>query len=87
MQVDNMARKLRTQITPILGTTILDEGFFDLYSTISSAVVSDIIRNKEMREITLISISEDPVRADTFLAAYQVRPYFSAAKGDVTIYI
>jgi len=87
VQVDNMARKLRTQISPILGTTILDEGFFDLYSTISSAVISDIIRNKEMREITLISISEDPVRADTFLASYQVRPYFSAAKGDVTIFI
>lgn len=87
VQIDNFARKLRRQITPILGTTLLDEGFFDLFSTISAAVVSDVLRNKEIREIKLTSLSEDPLRADTFLANYEARPYFSAAKGDVTIYI
>jgi len=87
VQIDNFARKLRRQVTPILGTTLLDEGFFDLFSTISAAVVSDVLRNKEIREIKLTSLSEDPLRADTFLANYEARPYFSAAKGDVTIYI
>jgi len=87
VQIDNFARKLRRQISPILGTTLLDEGFFDMFSAMSASVISDTLRNKEIREITLVSISEDPVRADTFLAEYQARPYFSAAKGDVTIYI
>jgi len=87
MQVDNFARKLRKQVTPVLGSTILDEAFFDLFSTISSAVVTQVLRNKEIRELSLSSLTEDPTRADTFLATYQGRPYFSNAKGDITIYI
>lgn len=87
VQIDNFARKLRRQVVPILGSTVLDENFFDLFSTISSAVVTDVLSNREMRELDLVSMEEDPNRADTFLANYNARPFFSAAKGDVTIFI
>jgi hypothetical protein len=86
-QVDNLARRLRKQISPIIGSTILDRSFFDLFSVLSGAVIKDVISNKEMREIVLVSVTEDPVRADTFLVSYQVRPYYTAAHADITIYI
>lgn len=87
VQLDNFARKLRRQVAPILGSTILDEAFFDLFSMISQAVVTGVLTNREIRELELVSITEDPDRADTFLASYSAKPFFSAAKGDVTIYI
>lgn len=86
-QVDNLARRLRKQISPIIGSTILDRSFFDLFSVLSGATIKDVIANKEMREIVLVSVTEDPVRADTFLVSYQVRPYYTAAHADITIYI
>lgn len=86
-QVDNLARRLRRQIAPIIGSTILDKPFFDLFGILSGAVIQDVIANKEMREVVLVSLEEDPVRADTFLVSYQVTPYYTAAHADITIYI
>ena len=51
------------------------------------AVVDRVKADKEMRTIELIEVREDPDRADTFLASYSVRPYYSAAHIDITIYI
>ena len=87
VQVDSFARKLRQQFKSINGSTILDEAFFDLFSVNSMAVVDRVKADKEMRTIELIEVREDPDRADTFLASYSVRPYYSAAHIDITIYI
>jgi len=87
VQVDSFARKLRQQFKSINGSTILDEAFFDLFSVNSQAVVARVKDDKEMRSIELIEVREDPDRADTFLASYTVRPYYSAAHIDITIYI
>lgn len=86
-QIDNFARKLRRQITPMLGSTLLDESFFDLFSTVQSAVVKDVIDNRELRFVELIEVREDDTRADRFFASYNVRPFFAANNGDITIFI
>lgn len=85
MQVDSFARRLRRAISPVLGSTVLDQAFFDLYSTLASSVMTDVIRRKEMREIKFVSIAEDPDRADTFVSKFLVRPFLSAAHGDIEI--
>ena len=87
VQIDNLARRLRAQISPIIGSTVLDKAFFDLFSLLSGAIVQNIVNNREMREIVLVSLSEDPSRADTFLVSYQVKPYYTASHADITIYI
>lgn len=86
-QLDNLARQLRAQIKPLLGPYILDEGFFTLLSAQQGAVVKQILDNKEMKTINLRAIEEDAVNPDTFKLSYQVEPYFSAARGEITIYI
>jgi Holliday junction resolvasome RuvABC endonuclease subunit len=88
IQIDSFARKLRRQIKPLLGSTILDEAFFDMFSVQQQAVIYDTVEvQKELRSAKLLEVKESPTRADTFLASYQVSPYFSAANGDITIYI
>lgn len=87
VQLDNFARRLRRAITPILGTVVLDDNFFDMFSAQQEAVRASVLSNKEIRNIKLISLREDPNQADTFLAEYEADPYFSAAQGDITIYI
>jgi hypothetical protein len=84
-QFDNFARKLRKQVRPTLGTVVLDESFFDLFSTIQSAVVTDVLRKKEMRKLALVELKEDPARADSFLATYEGTPFYSAAGGEVFV--
>lgn len=86
-QLDNFARQLRAQIKPLLGPYILDEGFFTLLSAQQGAVVKSILDNKEMKTIKLNNIEEDAVNPDTFRMIYTVEPYFSAARGEITIYI
>ena len=86
-QIDSFARKLRSQLKPMLGPIVIDEPFFDLISTHIQAVKDDVIENKEMREIVFLSIEEDPNQADQFLAKFRVTPFISGAKGIVTIYI
>mgnify|MGYP000076608218 CR=1 FL=1 len=88
VQIDNFARRLRKQVVPILGSAKLDENFFDMFSAISSSVVNKVRDiDKDIRELDLVEIREDPDRADTFLASYTARPFFSAAQGDITIFI
>ena len=86
-QIDNFARKLRRQITPMLGSTVLDEAFFDMFSTVQAAVVKDVVDNRELRAADLIEVREDETRADRFIASYNVRLYYPANQGDITIYI
>jgi hypothetical protein len=86
-QIDSFARKLRTQLKPLLGPIVIDEPFFDLISTNIQAVKDDVLQEKEMREIVFLSIEEDPNQADQFLAKFRVKPFISGAKGIITIYI
>lgn len=87
VQVDNFARLLRQQITPILGSTVLDESFFDLYSMTQAGVIKTVIDAKSLKSAKLLEIREDPDRPDTFLASYNVGVFVSAANGDITIFI
>jgi hypothetical protein len=86
-QIDYFARRLRRQLTPLLGPYILDEGFFTILSAQQGAVSKDILDNKQMKSIKLIGIEEDSVNPDTFRLSYVVEPYFSSARGEITIYI
>ena len=86
-QVDNFARLLRRQLRPLVGPYILDEAFFTLISTQQQAVVNLLLANKEMKTIKLNGISEDPDVADTFRMDYTVQPYYSGARGEITIYV
>lgn len=85
-QIDSFVRRLRTQLTPLLGPEILDQRFFDLISAVSQAVVTRALNEKELKTIKLLEITESPDTADTFLMKYEVTPYFSGARGIVTIY-
>lgn len=88
VQVDNFARLLRAQITPILGSNVLDETFFDLYSMTQAGVINQTVMiDKSLKSARLIEIKEDPARADTFLASYNVGVFVSAANGDIVIFI
>ncbi len=86
-QIDNFARQLRAQIRPLLGPYTLDEAFFTLLSAQQSAVCKNILDNREMKTIQLDGISTDTLNPDTFLMNYTVQPFFSAARGEITIYI
>jgi len=86
-QIDNFARKLRTQLKPLLGPYILDEGFFTLLSAQQGAVAKELLDRREMRSIQLTNMEESETVPDTFLLTYTVEPYFSAARGEITIYI
>jgi hypothetical protein len=88
VQVDSFARKLRVQLQPLLGPFVIDEPFFDLVSNNFEAVRKDVVeQNRELREIVLLGIEEDPDRVDTFIIKCGVTPYISAAEGEVYIYI
>jgi hypothetical protein len=88
VQIDNFARLLRVQITPILGSSVLDESFFALYSMTQAGVFNRVVVvDKSLKSARLIEIKEDPVRADTFLASYNVGVFVSAANGDIVIFI
>jgi len=88
VQVDSFARKLRSQLKPLLGPFVIDEPFFDLVSNNFEAVRKDVVeQNKELRDVVLLSIEEDPDRPDTFIIKCRVTPYVSAAEGEVYIYI
>jgi hypothetical protein len=87
-QVDSFARKLRTQLKPFLGPFVIDEPFFDLVSNNFEAVRKDVKeQNRELRDIVLLGIEEDPDRPDTFIIRCRVTPFISAAEGEVYIYI
>jgi hypothetical protein len=86
-QVDSFSRKLRQVLRPILGAYLIDEGFFNIVSTVQGGVVKDVLDRKEMRTAVLTNISEDPDVPDTFILEYEVTPYFSGARGQVTIFI
>ncbi len=85
-QIDSFARKLRLNLTPLLGPHLMDENFFSMVSTLSQAVVARVLKDRELREIELLGIKESPDSADTFLMDYEVVPYFSGARSIVTIY-
>jgi len=88
VQVDSFARKIRAQLKPLLGPFVLDEPFFDLLSHNFEAVRKDVVeRNLEMKAVKLLSIKEKEDRPDTFVIKTKVWPYFSAAEGEVDIYI
>ncbi len=88
VQVDSFARKLRVQLKPFLGPFVIDEPFFDLVSNNFEAVRKDVVdQNKELRDIILLGIEEDPDRPDTFIIRCRVTPYISAAEGEIYIYI
>jgi hypothetical protein len=86
-QVDSFSRKLRAVLRPILGAYLIDEGFFNIVSTVQGGVVKDVLDRKEMRTAVLTNIAEDPDVPDTFILEYEVTPYFSGARGQVTIFI
>lgn len=86
-QVDSFARKLRSAIRPILGSYVLDEGFFTVISTIAQGVRDSVIDAREMKYIQLTKITEDPDVPDSFLMDFQVTPFLSASRGTITIYI
>jgi hypothetical protein len=86
-QIDNFARLLRRQLRPLVGPYILDEAFFTLISTQQQAVINLLLANKHMKTVKLNSISEDPDVADTFRMNYTVQPFYSGARGDITIYV
>lgn len=85
-QIDSFVRTLRKQLTPLLGPEILDERFFSLVSLSAQAVVSRVLAEKELKSIKLLGIRESTDTADTFLMEYEVEPYFSGARGIVTIF-
>jgi len=85
-QIDSFVRTLRKQLTPLLGPEILDERFFSLVSLSAQAVVSRALAEKELKSIKLLGIRESSDTADTFLMEYEVEPYFSGARGIVTIF-
>jgi hypothetical protein len=86
-QIDNMARQLRAQLKPLLGPFLLDEGFYTVLSAQQAAVTKQLIDDREMKSIDLLSLSDDPDAADSFQLTYQVQPFFSAARGTITIFV
>lgn len=86
-QIDHFARLLRRQLKPLVGPYILDEAFFTLISTQQQAVINLLLANKYMKTIKLNGITEDPDVADTFRMNYTVQPFYSGARGDITIYV
>lgn len=86
-QIDNFARLLRRQLRPLVGPYILDEAFFVIISTQQQAVINAVLGAKHMKAVQLNGISEDPDIADTFRMDYSVQPYYSGARGEITIYI
>jgi len=88
VQIDSFARRLRRQIRPLLGSAVLDEAFFDLFSVNQAAVVDDIVNvRRELRSARLVELRESDTRADAFYASYQVRAYFSASQAEIDIYV
>lgn len=85
-QIDSFVRRLRRNLTPLLGPEILDVRFFDLVSTSAQSVVTRVLNDKELKTIRFLSISEDPESADSFKMDYEVEPFFSGARGLITIY-
>ena len=84
-QIDNFVRRLRAQLLPFLGPEILDQRFFDIISTNAQAVVTQVLRDKELREIQLLEIKPSATAADTFELRYQITPFFSGARGFIEI--
>lgn len=85
-QIDSFTRRLRAQLTPLLGPEILDQRFFDLVSTVAQSAVTRTLNEKQLKSIKLLEISESPDTADTFLMKYEVAPYFSGARGIITLF-
>jgi hypothetical protein len=55
-------------------------------SAISQSVVRRVLSENELKDIKLLRITESPDTPDTFLMEYDVTPFFSGARGIVTIY-
>ena len=85
-QIDSFTRRLRAQLTPLLGPEILDQRFFDLVSTVAQSAVTRTLNEKQLKSIKLLEITESPDTADTFLMKYEVAPYFSGARGIITLF-
>ncbi len=85
-QIDSFTRRLRTQLTPLLGPEILDQRFFDLVSTVAQSAATRTLNEKQLKSIKLLEITESPDTADTFLMKYEVAPYFSGARGIITLF-
>ena len=81
-----LTRRLRAQLTPLLGPEILDQRFFDLVSTVAQSAVTRTLNEKQLKSIKLLEITESPDTADTFLMKYEVAPYFSGARGIITLF-
>lgn len=87
VQVDYFARKLRTQIKPLLGPFNIEEAFFDIISANVEAVRIKVLNERNAREIEFLSIREDETQADQFLLDFNFTPFVTGAKAKVTIYI
>jgi hypothetical protein len=48
--------------------------------------VTRTLNEKQLKSIKLLEISESPDTADTFLMKYEVAPYFSGARGIITLF-
>lgn len=86
-QIDSFVRRLRAQLKPLLGPFILDEGFYTLLSAQQAAVVKQVIDDRELKRAELLSMEEDPDAADSFIMSYDVDPFFSGARGTITIFV
>lgn len=88
VQIDNFARLLRQQITPLLGPYNIGGPFFDLVSANVMAIIDVVVNvNKDARAIVFKEIKEVPDKPDTFAMTFDFTPFVSAAKGEITIFI
>lgn len=87
VQIDSFARNLRAAVKPILGPNILDARFFDLLSAVQQGVRDRAISNREIAFVNMKSLTQDPNAPDSFQMVFNMRPFFSGAKGEVTLVI
>lgn len=87
-QFDSFARKLRSQLKPLLGPFVLDENYFELISNNFEAVRLRAVQvDKEIKDINLLSIGEDPDRPDKWVVKCRATPYYGANEGEIIIFI
>lgn len=84
-QIDSFVRRIRRQLSPLLGPEVLDSVFLDAVSTALQSVVRDVLDKKEMKEIKLVSLTVDQESPDLFRVSYEVTPYISGSRGSFII--
>lgn len=84
--IDTFVRSLRNQLDPLLGPEIMDNRFFDMISVQTQAVIDATIANKGLKTVSITSLEESPDTPDTFIMKLSATPYFSGARGDITLY-